>query len=354
MNIGHDGNMQGQGQGPPGQPGQGGSNHNEEHRKQVLKQQQQRLLLLRHASKCPHDGGRCPVTPHCASMKQLWKHTTTCKDQECKVAHCVSSRYVVGHYTHCKDLECPVCGPVREAIRRCNFGTLASSRNGAGSGMMQPNRGAAAAGSAGGAGGAGSTGAGAGGDGSPCRECEVVRVAVRRCKPEGQQQLVVRHREKNGDERVSTVLLVQLRSLVFRKRHHPRRPLLPRRRRQQLVYPSIKPYPQHIYRHHFCLAPSSCKSGNLEQIIQRIYLPQLQLQQPQLLLQLLPQPQPQPQLQLQPQLLPQPQPQPQLQCLANQSGASSSTQLVCRHRTGAANNRPKRGMPWRMCLRVRA
>ena len=155
MNMGHDGNMQGQGQGPgpgqqqPGHPGQGqgGGNHNDEHRKQVLKQQQQRLLLLRHASKCPHEAGRCPVTPHCASMKQLWKHIMTCKDQECKVAHCVSSRYVLSHYSKCKDQACPVCGPVREAIRR-NYERskevvkLASSGNGSGMQMQQQDMGA--------------------------------------------------------------------------------------------------------------------------------------------------------------------------------------------------------------------
>lgn len=102
----------------PGPPQPGQTQHTEEHRRQVLKQQQQRLLLLRHASKCPHDNGRCPVTPHCAGMKQLWKHIMSCKDQECKIAHCVSSRYVLSHYSKCKDQNCPVCGPVREAIRR--------------------------------------------------------------------------------------------------------------------------------------------------------------------------------------------------------------------------------------------
>ena len=90
----------------------------DDHRKQVLKQQQQRLLLLRHASKCPHESGRCVVTPHCGAMKHLWKHIMSCKDQECKVPHCVSSRYVLSHYSKCKETQCPVCGPVREAIRR--------------------------------------------------------------------------------------------------------------------------------------------------------------------------------------------------------------------------------------------
>jgi len=87
-------------------------------RQQVLRHQQQRLLLLRHAAKCPHDDGRCPVTPHCAGMKRLWKHIAECKDQKCQVPHCVSSRYVLSHYHRCKDTRCPVCGPVREAIHR--------------------------------------------------------------------------------------------------------------------------------------------------------------------------------------------------------------------------------------------
>lgn len=87
-------------------------------RAQVLRHQQQRLLLLRHAAKCPHEDGQCPVTPHCAGMKRLWKHIAECKNQKCQVPHCVSSRYVLSHYHRCKDVRCPVCGPVREAIHR--------------------------------------------------------------------------------------------------------------------------------------------------------------------------------------------------------------------------------------------
>ena len=85
---------------------------------EVLRHQQQRLLLLRHAAKCPHQDNLCPVTPHCAGMKRLWKHIAECKDQKCMVPHCVSSRYVLSHYHRCKDVRCPVCGPVREAIPR--------------------------------------------------------------------------------------------------------------------------------------------------------------------------------------------------------------------------------------------
>jgi E1A/CREB-binding protein len=99
--------------GPPGT-----SSRNVSDRQQVLRHQQQRLLLLRHAAKCQHEDGRCPVTPHCAGMKRLWKHIAECKNQKCLVPHCVSSRYVLSHYHRCKDVRCPVCGPVREAIHR--------------------------------------------------------------------------------------------------------------------------------------------------------------------------------------------------------------------------------------------
>lgn len=99
----------------------GGQNpQQEEHRRQILKQQQQRLLLLRHASKCQYENGTCVVSSYCGSMKTLWKHIVSCKDQECKTKHCVSSRYVLSHYSKCRDANCPVCAPVREAIRR-NF-----------------------------------------------------------------------------------------------------------------------------------------------------------------------------------------------------------------------------------------
>ncbi|GMH70233.1 hypothetical protein TrST_g12427 [Triparma strigata] len=98
-------------------PGAAGQSRNAD-RQQVLRHQQQRLLLLRHAAKCPHENGKCPVTPHCAGMKRLWKHIAECKDQKCLVPHCVSSRYVLSHYHRCKDSRCPVCMPVREAIHR--------------------------------------------------------------------------------------------------------------------------------------------------------------------------------------------------------------------------------------------
>jgi E1A/CREB-binding protein len=84
---------------------------------QKVRHKQQRLLLLRHASRCQHEG-TCPVTPHCASMKKLWEHIAHCKNQQCQVPHCMSSRYVLSHYRRCKDARCPACAPVRETIRK--------------------------------------------------------------------------------------------------------------------------------------------------------------------------------------------------------------------------------------------
>lgn len=84
---------------------------------QKVRHKQQRLLLLRHASRCQYEG-KCPVTPHCASMKKLWEHIAHCKNQQCQVPHCMSSRYVLSHYRRCKDARCPACAPVRETIRK--------------------------------------------------------------------------------------------------------------------------------------------------------------------------------------------------------------------------------------------
>ena len=84
----------------------------------TLRMQQQRLLLLRHATYCQHERGKCPVTPHCAGMKRLWKHIIECKDPQCQVPHCKSSRDVLTHYHNCKDPRCEICSLVREANRQ--------------------------------------------------------------------------------------------------------------------------------------------------------------------------------------------------------------------------------------------
>ncbi len=82
-----------------------------------IKHKQQRLLLLRHASKCTAKEGQCTKTPHCAEMKELWKHISGCHNSKCTYPHCLSSRYVLMHYRKCKDPRCPACAPVRASIR---------------------------------------------------------------------------------------------------------------------------------------------------------------------------------------------------------------------------------------------
>ncbi|CAB9517362.1 Probable histone acetyltransferase HAC-like 1 [Seminavis robusta] len=108
----------GSGAGSGGGGSSGGSSRKNDSEWQKVRHKQQRLLLLRHASRCQYEAGKCPVTPHCASMKDLWKHIAHCKDQQCSVQHCMSSRYVLSHYRRCKDAKCPACGPVRETIRK--------------------------------------------------------------------------------------------------------------------------------------------------------------------------------------------------------------------------------------------
>ena len=103
---------------PGAMPGSSGSGRRNDSEWQKIRHKQQRLLLLRHASRCQYEPNKCPVTPHCASMKKLWEHIAHCKNQHCNVPHCMSSRYVLSHYRRCKDSRCPACGPVRETIRK--------------------------------------------------------------------------------------------------------------------------------------------------------------------------------------------------------------------------------------------
>ena len=119
--------------------GSGNSRNRNSNEWQKVRHKQQRLLLLRHASKCQHPPGKCPVTPHCGNMKKLWSHIARCKDQDCKVQHCMSSRYVLSHFRRCKDPRCPACGPVRETIRNSHAKEKNRTQSsGGGNGLMMP------------------------------------------------------------------------------------------------------------------------------------------------------------------------------------------------------------------------
>lgn len=102
--------------------GAGGASRNDPEWKVRIRHKQQRLLLLHHSAKCPYEDGKCPVTPHCADMKRLWRHMEGCKDNQCRVSHCFSSRAILSHYRKCKDQACPACGPVRETVRKSQSG----------------------------------------------------------------------------------------------------------------------------------------------------------------------------------------------------------------------------------------
>lgn len=82
-----------------------------------VRPQQQRILLLHHAAKCRNNSHKCSITPHCHSMKVLWKHIQQCKADECNEAHCLPSKQVLSHYAKCCESVCSVCGPVRRRIK---------------------------------------------------------------------------------------------------------------------------------------------------------------------------------------------------------------------------------------------
>lgn len=83
-----------------------------------IKWKQMRLLLFRHASKCHHKKGECPVTSLCWNMKLLWKHINDCKDPLCEEKHCKSSKRLMKHYIKCADMRCIVCAPVKKTFKK--------------------------------------------------------------------------------------------------------------------------------------------------------------------------------------------------------------------------------------------
>lgn len=88
---------------------------------------QQRLLILYHSSHCKAtDSCPCLVTKHCATMKTLWQHISTCHERECKVRHCYSSRIILSHFQKCNDDSCRICLPVKVALSNRKMKRVAS------------------------------------------------------------------------------------------------------------------------------------------------------------------------------------------------------------------------------------
>jgi len=87
----------------------------DEKQKELRTQQQQfRIILLWHVAHCRNKN--CVAIKKCNRVKELWKHISECKDNNCNFKHCLSSRWILGHYHHCKDRKCKICPPVRKAI----------------------------------------------------------------------------------------------------------------------------------------------------------------------------------------------------------------------------------------------
>jgi len=73
------------------------------------------LFLLRHASQCTAEDGRC-AAPDCATTKALWTHLRDCTDNQCVVPLCLVSRSLLSHFRRCRG-QCAVCDPVKEVVR---------------------------------------------------------------------------------------------------------------------------------------------------------------------------------------------------------------------------------------------
>jgi hypothetical protein len=98
--------------------------------KASITRMQRMLLLLRHASKCPHGAGEggstCPGNNHCATMKKLWKHISSCRQNGhgneikfCKYPNCSRICYALAHFKNCAGMgSCPVCVPVRRFLAK--------------------------------------------------------------------------------------------------------------------------------------------------------------------------------------------------------------------------------------------
>lgn len=92
-----------------------------------IRRQQRRILLVRHAMKCQHSAGTCPVLKdECLAARVLCVHISKCREARCSIPHCESTRHALAHYKRCVDDSCPICTPVNRAIKEDRKKMMAS------------------------------------------------------------------------------------------------------------------------------------------------------------------------------------------------------------------------------------
>lgn len=79
-----------------------------------------RLLLFIHVKNCKDKVCKNPdYRKLCPQFKELFNHTMSCKNPDCKVDHCTSSKYIIAHWTRCKNKKsCLTCGNVLATLQK--------------------------------------------------------------------------------------------------------------------------------------------------------------------------------------------------------------------------------------------
>jgi len=85
--------------------------------KRFIRNAQSCLLLIRHSSQC--NAINCIVASNCSMGKQLVKHVTTCRKDDCNYPFCGLATYSISHYKRCRaPMKCRICGPVKTKTRK--------------------------------------------------------------------------------------------------------------------------------------------------------------------------------------------------------------------------------------------
>jgi len=78
------------------------------------------ILLIRHASECRRQPGKCKLK-RCSEAKKVSNHIKSCRQgSSCQFPHCAITKSLVSHYMQCsrsksRSKQCPICGPVKLA-----------------------------------------------------------------------------------------------------------------------------------------------------------------------------------------------------------------------------------------------